>query len=97
MRACIAGRGAIVSPKASGLGTAARKHGMRAQKCALLPDEDDAEFAGALIEELAPVGALQAVLARRIAIAAWRLRADWIEPSCSRSVLMSDERCSALP
>ena len=34
----------------------------------------------ALVEELAPVGALQAVLARRVAVAAWRLaRADRIE------------------
>ena len=34
----------------------------------------------ALVAELAPVGALQAVLARRVAVAAWRLaRADRIE------------------
>ena len=34
----------------------------------------------ALVEELAPVGALQTVLARRVAVAAWRLaRADRIE------------------
>ena len=34
----------------------------------------------ALVEELAPVGALQPVLARRVAVAAWRLaRADRIE------------------
>ena len=42
-----------------------------------------AEFAGleaALVAELAPVGALQTVLARRVAVAAWRLaRADRIE------------------
>ena len=61
----------------------ALKHGMRAQKHVVLPDEDGAEFAGlqaALIEELAPVGALQIVLARRVAVAAWRLaRADRIE------------------
>ena len=53
----------------------ALKHGMRAQKHLVLPDEDSAEFAGleaALVAELAPVGALQAVLARRIAVAAWR-------------------------
>ena len=46
----------------------------------MLPNEDVAEFAAleaALIEELAPVGALQTVLARRVAVAAWRLaRAD---------------------
>ena len=61
----------------------ALKHGMRAQKHLVLPDEDAAEFAGleaALVEELAPVGALQTVLARRVAVAAWRLaRADRIE------------------
>ena len=58
----------------------ALKHGLRAQKYMVLPEEDAAEFAGleaAMIEELAPVGALQAVLARRVAVAAWRLeRAD---------------------
>ncbi|HSA79606.1 MAG TPA: hypothetical protein VLE23_02210, partial [Geminicoccaceae bacterium] len=58
-------------------------HGMRAAKHVVLPDEDAAEFAGleaAMIAELAPVGTLQSVLARRVAIAAWRLaRADRIE------------------
>jgi hypothetical protein len=61
----------------------ALKHGMRAQRHAVLPDENIAEFAeleAALVAELAPVGALQAVLARRVAVAAWRLaRADRIE------------------
>jgi hypothetical protein len=61
----------------------ALKHGMRAEKYVVLPEEDADEFAdlqAALIEELAPVGALQAVLARRVAVAAWRLaRADRIE------------------
>ena len=61
----------------------ALKHGMRAQQHLVLPDEDAAEFAGleaAIIEELAPVGALQTVLARRVAVAAWRLaRADRLE------------------
>jgi hypothetical protein len=61
----------------------ALKHGLRAQKYVVLPEEDANEFAGleaALIEELAPVGALQTVLARRVAVAAWRLaRADRIE------------------
>ena len=56
---------------------------MRAQQHLVLPDEDAAEFAdleAALVAELAPVGALQAVLARRVAVAAWRLaRADRIE------------------
>ena len=62
----------------------ALKHGMRAEKEVVLPDEDAAEFAdleAALVAELAPVGVLQMVLARRIARAAWRLaRADRIEP-----------------
>jgi hypothetical protein len=61
----------------------ALKHGLRAQKYVVLPEEDAAEFAGleaALIAELAPVGALQTVLARRVAVAAWRLaRPDRIE------------------
>ena len=61
----------------------ALKHGMRAAKYLVLPEEDAAEFAeleAALIEELAPVGALQTVLARRVVIAAWHLaRADRIE------------------
>ena len=56
---------------------------MRAQQHLVLPDEDAAEFAdleAALVAELAPVGALQPVLARRVAVAAWRLaRADRIE------------------
>ena len=61
----------------------ALKHGMRAAKYVILPDEDAAEFAAheaALMAELAPLGALQTVLARRVAVAAWRLgRADRIE------------------
>jgi hypothetical protein len=61
----------------------ALKHGLRAQKYIVLPDEDATEFAAleaALRAELAPVGALQAVLAQRIAAAAWRLaRADRLE------------------
>jgi hypothetical protein len=61
----------------------ALKHGLRAQKYVVLPQEDADEFAGleaALTLELAPVGALQTVLARRVAVAAWRLaRADRIE------------------
>jgi hypothetical protein len=54
----------------------ALKHGMRAQMYVLLPDENAAEFAdldAALVEELTPVSALQTVLARRVAVAAWRL------------------------
>jgi hypothetical protein len=61
----------------------ALKHGLRAQKHVVLPEEDGGEFKAllaAFIAELAPVGALQAVLAQRIAVAAWRLmRADRIE------------------
>jgi hypothetical protein len=61
----------------------ALKHGRRARKHLVLPDEDAAEFAAleaALIAELTPVGALQTVLARRVAVAAWRrARADRIE------------------
>jgi hypothetical protein len=58
-------------------------HGLRAAKHVVLPDEDAAAFAAleaALLEELAPEGALQAALARQIVSAAWRLaRADRIE------------------
>jgi hypothetical protein len=58
----------------------ALKHGLRAAKYVVLAEEDAGEFAGleaAMIAELAPVGALQTVLARRVAVAAWRLaRAD---------------------
>jgi hypothetical protein len=61
----------------------ALKHGLRAEKYLVLPDEDVAEFAAleaALVEELAPEGALQSVLAGRIARAAWRLeRAERLE------------------
>ena len=61
----------------------ALKHGMRAHKHVLLPQEDAAEFAAleaAILAELAPQGALQTVLARRIVMAAWRLaRADRME------------------
>jgi hypothetical protein len=61
----------------------ALKHGLRAQKYVVLPEADPDEFAdlqAAMIEELAPVGALQTVLARRVAVAAWRLaRADRLE------------------
>ena len=61
----------------------ALKHGLRAEKYVVLPDEDAAEFAAleaALIDELAPQGVLQSILVRRIARAAWRLeRADRLE------------------
>ena len=56
---------------------------MRALKYVVLPDEDAVEFQAleaALLDELAPEGALQVVLARRVAVAAWRLaRADRME------------------
>jgi hypothetical protein len=61
----------------------ALKHGLRAQKHLVLPGERATEFAAleaALLEELAPEGALQTVLARRVVAAAWRLeRAERLE------------------
>ena len=69
---------------------------MRAQKHLVLPDEDAAEFAeleAALVEELAPVGALQAVLARRVAVAAWRLARGGPDPH--RTAELFEERRSA--
>jgi hypothetical protein len=61
----------------------ALKHGLQAHKYVVLPHEDGAEFAAleaALIEELAPQGALQSILVGRIAVASWRLaRADRLE------------------
>jgi len=61
----------------------ALKHGLRAQKHIVLPSEDAAEFEAleaALMEELAPEGALQSVLAQRIVAATWRLsRAERLE------------------
>ena len=61
----------------------ALKHGLRAQQHVVLPGENAAEFKAleaALLEGLAPEGALQAVLARRVVAAAWRLeRAEQIE------------------
>jgi hypothetical protein len=69
----------------------ALKHGLRALRFVVLADEDGAEFRAleaALLEELAPAGALQAVLAQRVAVAAWRLaRADRIEAE-----LLADQR-----
>jgi hypothetical protein len=56
---------------------------MRSLRYVVLPDESAADFHAleeAMVEELAPVGAVQAVLARRVAVAAWRLaRADRME------------------
>jgi hypothetical protein len=61
----------------------ALKHGLCAKKLLVLPEEDPAAFRAleaALLAELAPVGALQAVLARQIVSAAWRLaRAERLE------------------
>jgi hypothetical protein len=61
----------------------ALKHGLCAQRFVVLGDEDLAEFdalEAALTAELAPQGALQAVLARRIVAATWRLeRAERME------------------
>ena len=61
----------------------ALKHGMRALQYVVLPDEDAVQFQAleaALLDELAPEGALQLVLARRVAVAVWRLaRADRME------------------
>jgi len=61
----------------------ALKHGLRAQKFVVVGDEKAAAFAAleaALTDELAPDGALQGLLAGRIARAAWRLeRAERIE------------------
>jgi hypothetical protein len=71
---------------AEGKARAARnalKHGLRAERYVVLLDEDWDEFAKletALVGELAPDGALQSFLARRVARAAWRLaRADRLE------------------
>jgi hypothetical protein len=61
----------------------ALKHGMRAQKCIVLPGERASAFEAfeaALLAELAPEGALQAVLAQRVVAASWRLaRAERLE------------------
>jgi hypothetical protein len=61
----------------------ALKHGLRAQKHVVLPDEDAAGFAAleaALADELAPQGVLQSLLVGRIARAVWRLeRAEQLE------------------
>jgi len=59
------------------------RHGLCAETFVALGDEDQAAFdalQAALVEELAPEGALQRLLAGRIARAAWRLeRAEHIE------------------
>jgi hypothetical protein len=61
----------------------ALKHGLRAQKFVVVGDEAPQAFAAlesALVDDLAPEGALQGLLAGRNARAAWRLeRAERIE------------------
>jgi hypothetical protein len=61
----------------------ALRHGLRAAKHLVLPAEDPGAFRAieaALLEELAPEGALQILLARQIVSAAWRLvRVDRME------------------
>jgi hypothetical protein len=61
----------------------ALKHGLCAKRLLIVPEEDAAAFEALqaqLLAELAPVGALQAVLAERIVSAVWRLRrADRLE------------------
>jgi hypothetical protein len=61
----------------------ALKHGLRAEKYVVVDGESAAAFAAfeaALVADLAPQGALQTLLAGRIARAAWRLeRAERIE------------------
>jgi hypothetical protein len=52
----------------------ALRHGLRAEKYVVLADGNDAEFRAleaALLEDLAPESALQAVLAQRVALAAY--------------------------
>jgi hypothetical protein len=61
----------------------ALKHGLRARKWVVLHGENAAEFErleAALIDELAPEGVLQSLLAQRVAAAVWRLgRAEQLE------------------
>jgi hypothetical protein len=74
----------------------ALRHGLCAKKHLLLPDDSRAQFAAletALIEDLAPEGALQILLAHRLIAAAWRLqRADRLELEllCPREALEAD-------
>jgi hypothetical protein len=88
-RAAAARRNGALSrgPKtAAGKARSARnalRHGLCAEKFAVLHDEDEQAFEAleaSILEELAPQGALQRFLAGRIARAAWRLeRAERIE------------------
>jgi hypothetical protein len=72
----------------------ALKHGLRAEKFLVPLEEDAAAFAAlqaALLAELAPVGAVQIVLAQRVVSAAWRLaRADEIEAGVLREARCRD-------
>ena len=71
----------------------ALKHGLRAQKCVVLPGEDAAAFAAleaALLEDLAPEGALQSVLAQRVVAASWRLaRAERLEAELFAATMLA--------
>jgi hypothetical protein len=67
---------AAPEPKCSRLWDLIKARGFRAQKHTVLPSEDAAAFKAleaALIEELAPEGALQSALAQRVVSAVWRL------------------------
>jgi hypothetical protein len=74
----------------------ALRHGLCAKKFLLLPDDSRAQFAAletALLEDLAPEGAVQILLAHRLIAAAWRLqRADRLELEllCARDALGAD-------
>jgi hypothetical protein len=74
----------------------ALRHGLCAKKFLLLPDDSRAQFAAleaALLDDLAPEGALQILLAHRLITAAWRLqRADRLELEllCGRHALHAD-------
>lgn len=61
----------------------ALRHGLCGKKHLLLPDDSRAQFVAletALLDDLAPEGALQTLLAHRLIAAAWRLqRADRLE------------------
>ena len=78
----------------------ALRHGLRAEKRAVLPEEDADEFAAleaALIEELAPVGALQALLARPVRGASLRGRRARARPDPRRQRDAVVRDAAALP
>ena len=72
----------------------ALKHGLRAQRFLVVGNERPREFdalEAALVDELAPEGTLQGLLAGRIARAAWRLeRAERIEADLFAHEMMGD-------